>query len=780
MSLPPPQEETSPPEHRADGSRTRRARVRSCVLALGIVALVFGAFGASLGYGFLNWDDIIYIRDYPEVSAGLSWRGFVWAWTHPHYSNWHPLTTLSFMLDTTLFAKDGSKFHWHNVILHSGASVLFFLALARMTRAPWRSAAAAAVFAVHPLRVESVAWITERKDVLSGLFLMATLWAYASYAESPSRGRFWTLTSLFTCGLLSKSILVTVPFLLLLLDFWPLKRAPLQTDRGVGWRELLAAWKPLVWEKNLLFALAAASCLATLYSVDDHRPMTPPPLLARLEYIPVWLMTYLRFFLIPTGLGAHYPYSAQGPDTTLWIGCLWGTLALSYTFWILRNRLPMLLMGWTWFLVALLPVIGILPPGIQIIADRYTYVSQAALGVSLIWALPSRLPRVPAILSIGGVSLWIVALTALACFQTGFWMNDESLWKRTLEVTTENDFGHGQMGDAYAVQNRIHEAEPHYREALRINPRLPGVLNNLAYVLRSQGKPEEAEPLLRSALEISPWFSNPRSDLADLLLAKGKHAEALEHLEILVRAEPQNVSALYRCGMLRSEGPAELRDLERAIAALSQAAQLHASHAEIHLGLGNALFQAGRAAEAAESFGRALGSDPKNFRAANNLGTVLIRSQRPAEAVTAYRKALELNPDYPEALDGLAGSLIQIREHTEAAGVLRRFLAARPEDPRALYKLGWLLATSTRDPVRNGTRAEELARKLLQVKGPQDPFALDVLAAAFAEQGRFDQSREATKEMLSALESLPQFPPAFRAALQRHAETFQNGEPWRE
>lgn len=747
----------------------------SLSLALGM--LVFAAFGESLTYGFLNWDDIIYIRDYPEVSAGLSWRGVVWAWTHPHYSNWHPLTTLSFMLDTTWFGKDGSKFHAHNVLLHAGTAVLFFLALRRMTGAMWKSAAAAALFAIHPLRVESVAWITERKDVLSGLFLMATLLAYAAYAESPGKNRFWTVAFFFTCGLLSKSILVTVPLLLLLLDFWPLRRADLAPNPGSDWRAVWDAWKPLLREKLPLFALAAASCGATLWSVDEHRPMNPPPFLARLEYIPVWLITYLRFFFLPDSLAAHYPYSPSGPPLNLFLGCLWGILILSFTAWTLRRREPVLLVGWAWFLIAVLPVIGILPPGIQIIADRYTYVSQAALGMACVWGLSGRIPRsLHTLLLAGG----IVSLTAMAREQTRHWQNDEALWKRTLKVTAENDFGNGQMGDAYAVQNRLDEAEPHYREALRINPNLPGVLNNLAFVLRSRGKFAEAEPYLRKAVEISPWFTNPRSELAEVLLAQGKSAEALEHLEILLQSEPQNISALYRAGMLRSEGPAELRDLSKAIPLLTLAAELQPAQAEIHLGLGNALFQAGRAPESAVCFEKALQADPRHFRAANNLGTVLVRSQRPMEAAAAYRKALELNPDYPEALDGLAAALLQMKNHADAAEVLLRFERAHPDDPRAVYKRAWLLATAPEASLRNGPEAERLAHRLLEIKGATDPFAADTLAAALAEQGRFEQAHHTARDMLASLEKLPQLPPHAREALQKHAQTFLSSRPWRE
>ena len=758
-------------------------------LCLALVALVWIAFGQSLHYGFLNWDDIIYIRDYPEVSAGLSMKGFVWAWTHPHYSNWHPLTTLSFMLDSTVFQKNATGFHAHNLVLHAAATLFLFFAIRRMTGAVWKSAAAAAIFSVHPLRVESVAWITERKDVLSGLFLMITLLAYAKYVHQPSVMRMLWVCVWFACGLLSKSMLVTLPVLLLALDFWPLARfgtgsGAVNADSDASANRAAVAgvpWRLLLIEKLPLLALSAASCVATIISMDDHRPMTPPPFLARMEYVPVWLLTYLRFFLFPTNLAAHYPYSQTGPAPTTMVQALVLVGLISYACILLRRISPLLLMGWCWFVVALLPVIGILPPGIQIIADRYTYVPQIGFSICAIWALADGLKALRFRWICPAIALcWIAVLALVARMQTNHWRTDEALWRHTVDVTTSNDFGNGQLGDAFAVQGKLAEAEPFYREALRINPNLPGVLNNLGFVLRSLGKQMDAEPYLRKALEVSPWFVNPRFDLADILIAKNNYAEAVEQFREILKSEPNNFIANYKLGMLLSEGAENLRDLPSAVRLLMRAGELNPQTAEVQFTLGNALFRAERIDESLDAFKRALEIDPKHARAANNLGTVCGRTNRLAEAVEYFRTALRIDPNYADAMDGLTAVLFQSKQHKAVAEVLRDAVQKRPSDLRPIYKLAWLLATALDDSVRDPVEARRLANYAIEHGASKEPLLYDVLAAAHAADGEFVKALESAEKALEVLSSVPGAAAELKTAIESHAAAFREGKPWRE
>ncbi|MEY5025525.1 MAG: hypothetical protein RLZZ244_1053, partial [Verrucomicrobiota bacterium] len=727
-------------------------------------------------YGFLNWDDIIYIRDYPQVKAGLSWEGFRWAWTHPHYSNWHPLTTLSFMLDATLFKENGAGFHIHNLLLHAATPGLLFLALRQLTGSLWRSAFAAALFAVHPLRVESVVWITERKDVLSGLFLMATLWAYAAYAKAPSLRRFLPVALLFACGLLSKSILVTVPALLLLLDFWPLRR--FQPEPHDSLASLWNKARPLFLEKIPLILLSLGSCVATVLSVDLRRPMSPPPFLQRLEYIPVWWMSYVRQFFAPVDLAAHYPYSPSGPSLPVFLGALLLSALLTALCFGLRKRFPMLLMSWLWFLVALLPVIGIVPPGIQIMADRYTYVAHIGFAIAGVWIAANLLRRFqrPWLAPALGL-LALGSLTAQSIRQTSIWKDDESLWRHTVAVTSQNDFGNGQLGDSLAVQGRLKEAEPFYLEALRLNPNLAGVLNNLAIVMRSQGKNAEAESYLRRATTVSPWFVGAKMDLSNLLLSQNRLADARDVLVEALKVDPDQCDALYRLGVIHSDANPALKDLPKAVQYLSRAAQLQPGNPQIFFSLGNAHFLAENAEAAIQAMQTALRLEPKHSRAANNLGTIFNRLNRLPESIQAYRMAVAADPAYFDAFDGLAESLFRANAPGEALQAWREILRQKPDDLRALFKIAWVLSTHPDPQIRNGSEAEALARKGIELSQSKEFGLFDALAAALAEQGRFPEAVEASRKSLEMLENVPN--PQLKQAVAARLETFRQGKPFR-
>ncbi|MEI6713444.1 MAG: tetratricopeptide repeat protein [Verrucomicrobiota bacterium] len=739
-----------------------------------LIALVYVAFGQSAEYSFLNWDDIIYIRDYPEVKKGLSWEGFVWAWTHPHYSNWHPLTTLSFMFDSTVFGSKAEGFHQHNLVLHALTAVILFQALRHLTGSVWRSAFATAIFAIHPLRVESVAWITERKDVLSGLFLMSTVWAYARYAKSPSRTRYLCVCFLFICGLLSKSVLVTVPGLLLLLDIWPLQR--LNLDNANHTPLLQRVW-PLLKEKIPLMLFSAGSCVATILSVDLHRPMSPPPLFERLAYIPVWCMSYVRLFLFPFDLAAHYPYVQAGPQPSLALSCLLITITISIVCWHLRKQLPLLLVTWAWFLIALLPVIGIVPPGIQIMADRYTYVAQLLFGVAITWG--------GAQWTASWKNKWIAPLlascfVAFLCFfsirQTRYWGNDEDLWSRTLEVTRENDFANGQLGDSLAVNGRLNEAEPYYREALKLNPKLTGILNNLAVVLRTRGNLAEAEELLRKALQISPWFASAKSDLVNLLLAQSKFDEAKITLEEILKADPHNFEALNRLGIILSESEPKKANYPEAIRLLTEATKLQPDNAGVYFTLGNAHFLAGNIQEAIVHLQTAIQKDPKHAKAANNLGTILSRNNRNADSATAYRYAIQADPNYIEPYDGLAELLLRMKDPEEAVRTWKAALQQNPNDLRAYFKLAWTLSTYPEARIRNGKEAEAIARRGIEINQGKEGLLFDALGTALAEQGLFEAARQSAQKALELVSASNNT--AAADAIRNRLELYRDQQPF--
>ncbi len=755
--------------------RTPSTHFSTWGIAIFIALLVFAAFGKSVTYDFLNWDDIIYIRDYPEVKEGLSWKGFVWAWTHPHYSNWHPLTTLSFMLDASLFGSNGSGFHAHNLILHALASILLFLALKNLSGSVYRSAFAACVFAIHPLRVESVVWITERKDVLSGVFLSATLLAYSSYVKAPNPKRYATLIALFACGLLSKSILVTLPALLLLLDFWPLQRGAFQPT---PFSQTNHPFWPLIREKIPLFILSLASCAATLLSVDFQRPMSPPPFMARLAYAPVWTVAYLRHFFFPVNLGAHYPYSQQGPILSVTLGNVLLLITIAIFCLQFRRRYPVIFIGWSWFCISLLPVIGVIPPGIQMMADRYTYVSQIGLAIALSWGGLQVLSQLK--------NRWLAPLAALsftaylllfAVHQTQFWKNDEMLWTHTLQVTKDNDFAHGQLGDTFAINQRMQEAEPLYREALRLNPNLAGVLNNLAIVERSKGNLAACEALLQKATELSPWFLNAQIDLSAVQISQNKKTEAIETLKKILLIEPNHYDSLFRLGILLSEGDPALADYPKAIDLLHKATQIQPENTQTYFILGNALYFAGKTPEAIQNLKKALEKDPTNARAANNLGTIQARLNDLSSAAESYQIAIRGDPSYLDPYDGLADILLRTKNVAGAVSVWRAALQHNPTHARCLFRLGWTLATTHDNSVRNGAEAEMLIKRAIESVGKREVQLLDALAAALAEQGRFTEAIALSNEAILLLN--PQESSRAVQDIRARIDAYSQGKPIR-
>jgi tetratricopeptide (TPR) repeat protein len=330
------------------------------------------------------------------------------------------------------------------------------------------------------------------------------------------------------------------------------------------------------------------------------------------------------------------------------------------------------------------------------------------------------------------------------------------------------------------VQGKLKEAEPFYREALRINPNLPGVLNNLGFVLRSLGKPMDAEPYLRKALEVSPWFVNPRFDLADILITKNNHAEAIEQFRLILKSEPDNFVANFKLGMLLSEGAENLRDLPAAVNLLTRAGELNPQTAEVQFSLGNALYRAERVEESLAAFERALSIDPKHARAANNIGTVLGRVGKLKEAVEHFRKAIEIDPNYAEAVDGLTAVLFQSKAHRDAAEVLRDAVKKRPADIRPLYKLAWLLATTEDDSVRDPVESRRLANYAIEHGANKEPMMYDVLAAAYAAAGEFDRAVESAETAIEIFNSIPNASADVRTAIERHANAFREKRPWRE
>ena len=605
-----------------------------CVL---LVVAVFLVFGQTLRYEFVEFDDAAYVYKNPAVTGGLNLKGVEWAFTHSVLFNWHPLTVMSHMLDCQLYGLNAGGHHLTNVLLHAASVILLFLVLHQMTGALWRSALVAAVFAIHPLRVESVAWVAERKDVLSGLFFMLTLWAYTRYAQGRSRvegrgssagsgslaldARRWTLDYslvllFFALGLLSKPMLVTLPFVLLLLDYWPLNRfarpAPANGVAGdVHASGKLSVFRRLILEKIPLLVLSVVVCVTTM--ATQWVTMAPGHLTLRIGNAAVSCIAYLAQMVCPVDLVILYPYPVQ--DLPFWEITLAFLLlvAISTGAFLARRPRPYFLAGWLWYLGMLVPVIGLVQIGLHAHADRYTYLPQIGLYLLLTWTAADlcanwRHRR----LVLGGLSTVILAaLIFCARTQVSYWKNSELLWIHTLTVTSDNCVADDNFGLVLFQKGQVDEAIAHYQKALVIKPDYLEARNNLGNALMQNGRADEAVVQFRKALEIQPNFAHAHYNLGVALAQKGRLDEAIAQFRKTLELQPDYLAAYNNLGIaLAQKGLAE-----EAIVQFRKALEIQPGYASAHYNLGMALAQKGLADEAIAQFKETLRFQPDDTNA---------------------------------------------------------------------------------------------------------------------------------------------------------------------
>ena len=609
------------PENRSFGSTpdsspsANLARSKPAIwVTLALIAVNVIVYAAVRHYEFAgDWDDLAYVTQNPNISKGLTWEGIAWAFTSGYAANWHPLTWLSHMLDIQLFGMNAGAHHVTNLVLHIANTVLLFGFLLSATGALGRSAFVAALFAVHPLHVESVAWVAERKDVLSTLFWMLTVCAYVAYVRRQRPGRYVAVVLLFGLGLMAKPMLVTLPFVLLLLDYWPLGRVALG-----DW----PAWRPLVREKIPLLALAAASSVVT-FLVQRHggavNSLDALPLNLRLENAAVAYVGYIGKMLWPAGLTTLYPFVRSLPGwqvagSTL---VLAGVSALTVK---LAPRRPYVAVGWLWYLGMLVPVIGLVQVGAQSMADRYTYVPLIGLFIIVAWGFTDLLANwqyrrigLPA-----AAALIVGACVVTARAQVAYWANTFALWSHAVEVTSDNYRAHAKLGNLLSQRGDSAGAIIHYSEALRINPKFLDMRNNLANALARQGKVNEAMEQYTQALRIVPEYASAHNGLGALLADQGRVAEAIDHYRQALQTDPNFAQARNNlAAALAGEGK-----VDEAIQQLTAAVRVEPNSTEFHYNLGLLLKTKGDTAEAARHFQTALTLNPKFLdarRALDNL-----------------------------------------------------------------------------------------------------------------------------------------------------------------
>jgi Flp pilus assembly protein TadD len=635
---------------------SRSALLMICVTLVGLTWIVFGQ---TLRHDFTNYDDNTYVYDNANITGGLTGPAILWAFTQTHAGNWHPVTSLSHMLDCQVYGLNAGGHHLTNVLLHTLAVVLLFLLLRQTTGELWRSAFVAAVFAIHPLRVESVAWVAERKDVLSGVFFMLTLLAYARYAASErSLRRYLLVAFCFALGLMAKPMLVTLPCVLLLLDYWPLCRFGSHSSGNDTTIARRSTFPRLVAEKLPLFLLTLVSSLLTWRAQQAFvRTTTEISLLLRAENAVVSYVRYLQQLLWPTDLAPFYPHPQAMLPLLSVIAALALLVAISAVVLYFGRRLPYLITGWGWYLVMLLPVIGLIQVGEQAMADRYTYLPHIGIVLALTWTVGA---------ATAGARQWqrAVACTAVALMvalawcggqQTRYWRDSESLWLHTLAVTKNNDLAHNNLGEVWSRRGRGDDAIREFQAALEITPESPLARNNLGLAFLKEGRTGEAIEEFRRVLSREPQSVQARLNLAGALLRSGRITEAIAEYEEAVAIKP---------------------DL-----------------AQGHMDLGQALMRVGRFADANSQFKIAVQLQPRSAPARNNLAAAFAAEGQWGEAIHCWRDTLEINPDNIAARSGLALALATapdstLRNGAEALAISQALCqGAKASNPALLHIL---------------------------------------------------------------------------------------------
>jgi protein O-mannosyl-transferase len=596
---------------------------RDLLILLSLAVMTFGIYAQVIGHQFITLDDSWYIKENPMVNRGVTLAGLVWAFTTFHEANWHPLTWIAHMIDSQIFGMNAGGHLLVNALIHVANTLLVFWFLSRTTHARWPSALVAALFALHPLHVESVAWAAERKDTLSTLFGLLSLVAYARYAETQSRKWYVWTTVMLLLGLLAKPMLVTWPFVMLLLDYWPLRRLDLTSRREVA-RKL---W-PLVREKLPLFALVAASavltCIAQSYG-GAVRTFSDIPITLRLTNALVSYAKYLLLTFWPHDLAVYYPFTPAGIPVWQIVGAALLLLGITVLCLFQRKTRPYLVVGWLWFVGTLIPVIGLVQVGGQTMADRYFYIPSVGLFIAIIFGLAdiAEARRVAPLLSAAIVSVVLLVLATLTNAQIHLWSDSFTLFKHALAVTPPNLPIENALGITLQYSGRYDEAAAHFEKALQVQRDHYDVLLNMGVTRYHQGRVPEAMEYFQAAIRSRPDAPEAHAQLGLALWKQNRNEAAYEEVR--------------------------------------RASHLAPKDAKIRNYLGVALARLGRFQEAIHQLHEALRLNPNSAVAHNNLGLAFLASGKPRESIPEFEAALRLNPELKDAADNLRRAQAQLK-----------------------------------------------------------------------------------------------------------------------
>ncbi len=673
----------------------RRPSLTIC-LALGL--LTFLLYLPVIRNGFVDYDDQGYITDNIHVTAGLSWPGIVWAFKSNEQANWHPLTWISHMADCQMFGTNPAGHHFTNILFHTANTLLVFFLLKQMTRELWASTLVAAFFGWHPLHVESVAWASERKDVLSAFFWLLTMMVYVKYVKKPGAFTYLAALVLFACALLSKPMAVTLPFALLLVDFWPLNRfesaGQTATPNPPG-QKTAVPWQTgifLILEKLPFFALSFADCYVT-YLLDNPGGAVMSASTLPFSYrFANALWSYLRYVsstLCPTGLCIIYPYKAYLPVGLVTVSILllviWSGLFL---FW--RKKFPYLLVGWFWFLGTLVPVIGLIQVGAQAMADRYMYIPSIGLFIIIVWGVKDLIRFHPATrnycFATGAAALTMCLVTT--SWQIKYWHDTASLFVHAIRVTGDNTVAYFTLGATYEQAGDTTDALALYKKSAEMDPNYLPTQFGLARILLENGDYPGAKPHLDYAESMNTQNPELEISMGFILQKIGRNAEGVKDVRRAVQMKPDSPAYHnYLAYALQ-----KMTNTDEAIREFSTALQLEPDYPNARYGLASALIAAGRTNEAIAQYQIEIQQHPNNPEAHYNLGLAFLDNRQFADAEKEFSIELKLSPGELKAHYRLAEALTDENKFADAVAEYRKALQILPNFPDAKKELASLLA----------------------------------------------------------------------------------------
>ena len=713
----------------------RKQRNYEGLICLVLVVALFACYWQVLHHDFLNYDDVDYVTDNENVQKGLTLEGLFWAFTTTHAGNWHPVTWLSHMLDCQLFGMNPGLHHMTNVFFHLLNTLLLFFVFKEMTGKVWQSGFIAAFFALHPLHVESVAWVAERKDVLSTFFWMLTLWSYIRYAKHTGILRYLPVLLFFVLGLMAKPMLVTLPFVMLLLDVYPLNRLQLPMSDGRNRPSQKKAALHLILEKLPLFVFAGISSGVTFYAQKQGGTMAPLDVIPFDMRIANALVSYVKYMgkmIYPVKLAVLYPYPETLPLGEVAGACLVLASISFLAFRTIRHH-PYIALGWLWYLGTLVPVIGLVQVGAQSMADRYTYVPLIGLSVVIAWGAPEMVTpwRHGKRCLVLSSAMLLLSLAMISWKQLGYWKNSITLFERAISAGADgHHIPHNNLGSAYGELKQLDRAIKHYSEAIRIKPDYEKAHYNLGNVFADQGRIDDAIKHYLAAIRAKPDFEGAHNNLANALAKLGRIKEAVKHYREAVRIKPDFEGAHNNLG----NALAKLGRNKEAVKHYLEAVRINPNSAEAHNNLGSMLAKQGHIDDAIKHYREALRIDPDFKDAHYNLGGALEKHGRTDDAIKHYLEAVRLDPDFADAHNNLGYAFAGIGRIEDAIKYYLEAVRIKPDYEKARYNLGNVFAGIGRieDAIRHYLEAIRI--------NPGFETAHNNLAIAYYRKGNIDKA----------------------------------------